>query len=289
MILINKKRGPKAPFLIDLSHENYYHSFMGKFRFLFIFLFLIVLLFPSVSISATFAINPIKLFFGAGKQTDIVSITNSSEEALSMQVTAFTWDQDEEGMRELTPTSELVVFPRIFTVEDGENRLIRVGIKIPPGRKERPYRLYFEELPMPRGDKGGVNLRTLLKVGISVYLTPVELNRSGNIKGMRLSDGELSFNVTNSGNAHVNLNSIKIKGINGSGAKVFAMEVSGGALLAGRTKPFSLELPEADCKKSSQLNINIITARPLEKSSKRQKDPLSMSEKLDVLPAMCAP
>ncbi len=262
---------------------------MGKLRYSFIFLFLIVLLFPSDSISATFTINPIKLFFGAGKKTDIVSITNNSEEALSMQITALSWDQDEEGRRVLTPSNDLIVFPKIFTVEKGENRLVRVGIRIPPGLKEKPYRLYFEELPMPRGDKGGVSLRTLLKIGISVYLTPVELNRSGKIEDVRLSDGKLFFRITNSGNAHVNLKSITIEGKDGSGATVFTRDVSGRALLAGRSKPFSEELSKVDCNKISHLHINVITAHPLEKSASRQKNSLSMSEKLDVLPAMCAP
>lgn len=289
MISINNKRGLRVPFIIDLFLKSYYYSFMGKLRYLFIFLFLIALLFPSVSISATFAINPIKLFFGSGKKTDIVSITNTSKEALSMQVTAFTWEQDGEGKRVLTPSGDLIVIPKLFTVEPGDSRLVRVGIKIPPGLKERPFRLYFEELPMPRKDKGGANLRTLLKVGISVYLTPVELNRSGKIEGVRLSNGRLSFKVTNSGNAHVNLKSIAVKGKDGSGATVFTRDLGGRVLLAGRTKPFSEELSTVDCNKITKLSINVITAHPLEKSASRQKKPLSMSEQLDVLPAMCAP
>lgn len=276
--------------MIDLFLKNYYYySDMGKLRYSFIFLFLIVLLFPSDSISATFVIDPIKLFFGAGKQTDVVSITNNSDEALSMQVTALSWDQDGEGKRVLTPSNDLVVFPKLFNVEAGENRLVRVGVQIPPGLKEKPYRLYFEELPMPRKDKGGASLRTLLKVGISVYLTPVELNRSGNIEDIRISDGKVFFKVKNSGNAHVILKNVTIEGKDGSGATVLTREVGGSALLAGRTKPFSEELSNLDCNKISQLSIDVITAHPLEKSAGRQKKPLSMSEKLDVIPAMCAP
>lgn len=286
----NNKRGPRAPFIIDLFLKNYYYySYMGKLRYSFIFLLLILFLFPSDSISATFIINPIKLFFGAGKQTDVVSITNNSDEALSMQVTALSWEQDEEGRRVLTPSNDLIVFPKLFTIGQGENRLVRVGIKIPPGLKEKPYRLYFEELPMPRKDTGGASLRTLLKVGISVYLTPVELNRSGIIEDVRLSNGKLFFKVTNSGNAHVILKNITIEGKDGSGATVLTREVGGSALLAGRSKPFSEEVSSVDCNKITELSINVITAHPLEKSASHQKNSLSMSEQLDVLPAMCAP
>jgi fimbrial chaperone protein len=262
---------------------------MCNHRYSFTILFLIILLFPSKAISATFTVNPIKLFFGAGKKTDIITITNNSEEKLSMQVSALLWDQDDEGMRLLSPSTDLVVFPKLFTIEKGENRLVRVGIKVPPGQEERPYRLYFEELPMPREEKGGASLRTLLKVGISVYLTPLELKRSANIEDIRLSKGKLAFKVTNSGNAHIDLKSIEIEGIDGSGATLFTREVGAKTVLAGRSKPFSQELSKETCAGIGQIRINVLTGYPLEMISSRHSTPLSMSEKFDVLPTMCAP
>ncbi|MEE8574635.1 MAG: fimbria/pilus periplasmic chaperone [Thermodesulfobacteriota bacterium] len=262
---------------------------MGKLRYSLIFFFLLLLLFPSGARATSFTINPIRVFFKPGQKTDVVKVRNDSERSLSIQLSISEWDQDSEGMRFLSPTTDVIAFPKIFVVEPKKERLVRVGLRVPPGKKEKTYRVYFQEVNNPLEIQTGMTLKTLLKLGVPIYVSPVEIKRSGQIEDMALSNGMLTFKVSNSGTAHIILEKMRIEGIDGSGSIVFTRDSSGRAVLSGRTKFYSEDLSKEDCSKIKSLTLKITTPYPQDMTLKRNSKPLSMSEKLDVLPTMCAP
>lgn len=221
-------------------------------------------------------INPVRLFYEPRQKTAITKIKNNSDQKFSLQTTAYSWVQTEEAEDQYLPTEDVILFPKILTLGGGEERIIRVGVRVPPGAKEKTYRIFLEELPQPLKAEGTV-LRTVLKIGIPVFLAPVKTQTAGEIEKSEISKGKLSFAVRNKGNIHFIIEAVKIKGVDTSGASVFQTEVASRYLLEGRSRTFSFLIPKESCLKMSALTIDIIT------------DKFSMSKRLDVIPKMCSP
>jgi fimbrial chaperone protein len=110
---------------------------------------------PQETLSADFTIAPVRIFFDPRTTTSILTITNKSDEALTLQLKAFTWQQDEEGKDVYSPTEDIIFFPKIFKIGKDEEKLVRLGTKIPHGNYEKTYRLFLEEVPEPQQQAKG--------------------------------------------------------------------------------------------------------------------------------------
>ena len=94
-------------------------------------------------------VSPLKLEFNEDSNSALVRISNDGAEKFNVQLDAMSWTQDDTGQDQHTPTSDIVFFPRIFSVEPGDQRIARVGYEgEPAGSKELTYRLYAQELPV---------------------------------------------------------------------------------------------------------------------------------------------
>jgi fimbrial chaperone protein len=82
---------------------------------------------PTYSIAGSFRATPLRLFIDAKAKTTVLKITNEGDEKVTAQIDAKTWSQDEAGRDIYGETADIVVFPRITTIEKGETRIIRVG------------------------------------------------------------------------------------------------------------------------------------------------------------------
>jgi len=188
----------------------------------------------------------------------------------------YSWAQDEKAEDQYTPTEDIILFPKILTLEAGEERIIRVGKRVPHGEKEKTYRIFLEEIPQPFEVEDTV-IRTYLKIGLPVFVLPIKTEASGEIENIALSEGNLSFTVRNKGNVHFIISSVKVKGFNPSGATAFETEVASRYLLVGHSMAFSFHIPKENCLKMSTLTIDVKT------------DKFSTGERLDVIPEMCLP
>lgn len=233
---------------------------------------------PGKGGAANFMVNPVKLFFSPKQKTDIIKIKNNAEQELSLQLTVFSWAQDEEAEDMYSPTEDIIVFPKILTIEGGTERIIRVGTRVPAGNGEKTYRLFLEELPTPRdAPEEGATLRTLMKVGVPIFIAPVRAEAAGGIEGVGLKKGRLSLTVRNTGNVHFIIRAVNVEGMDAAGASVFQEQLKGWYLHGGNDRAFSLDIPEESCLRSSFIKVEVVT------------DKLSMDERLDVLPEMCSP
>lgn len=244
----------------------------------FLIAFSVLLLFAQGAFSADFTVNPVNILLGQGRNSALLTVTNNGGERLTLQLSAYHWDQDAEGKDIYKPSEEIIFFPRIFSLKEGEERIVRLGAAVPPGQKEGTYRIYLEEVPQPEEDaQGGAVLKTVMRVGVPVFVAPMRPVQSGAIDEIGITAGRLVFLVRNTGNSHLRVRSVKVEGLDTSGAKAFETEIAGWYVLEGRSRRFGTDLPKEKCLKVTRLDIVA------------DADAFTLKESFDVLPAMCVP
>ena len=159
-----------------------------------------------------------------------------------------------------------------------EEQLIRIGLKVKPGQREKTYRIYVKEIPQPEAKpEGGTMLRTLMRVGMPIFVEPIEQKNSAEISGVSFAKGRLLFAVSNTGNRHFIMRAVKVSGLDATGVIVFSRELAGRYLHGGKEKKFVVEIPQKKCAMIDHLEIDVSTDR------------LKMSEKSHVNPKLCSP
>ena len=81
------------------------------------------------SVAGEFSVNPIRLELGAIAKSGVIGVRNEGKTKLSFQLQSMEWTQDATGKDLYADSSDLVFFPKIMSVEPGEEGLIRVGTK----------------------------------------------------------------------------------------------------------------------------------------------------------------
>jgi fimbrial chaperone protein len=235
-----------------------------------------LLLFWETGRAANFTVSPVRLFFNSNNRTNILTIKNNSEESITLQLRVYEWRQNERGENLYSPTKDILFFPKILTLKKAEEKIIRLGTRVPQGKDEKTYRLYIEEIPPPTTLETTA-VRIVMKVGIPIFISPLEVESKGNIEKLELSKGKLYVLLRNGGNIHFIIKSIKLIGSDASGREVFRTERGGGYLHGNNTKALTFDIPIKECLKIKTLRVAADTDR------------ISMSGKLDVHKKMCIP
>ncbi len=239
-------------------------------------LLLMACLLPSSVLAANFTLSPVRLFFPPGQKTDIINIKNNSTEEIKLQVSTFSWSQDDSTKDVLTETEDLIAFPKLLSVAPGETRLLRVGSRTNAGNNEKLYRLYIEELPDTHEVTGNqASVRTLTKAGIPVFIRPHLEQVQGAIRDTSLEAGAFKLSIENTGNVHFMIRSVRAKGIGEAGNTVFEREAAGWYLHPSQIKAYSLDVPRQDCLKMRAIEAEVMT------------NSFSRSERLNVVASMC--
>lgn len=196
-----------------------------------------------------------------------MTLTNESEEELRFQISASQWSQDASGNMQLKPTEDIVFFPSLLSLKPKEERKVRLATAVKPGEQERTYRIFFEELPPISAVQKEKNsqVRILTKIGVPVFVGPVERKPAGDIAGFSADEGKISFDVRNGGNVHYMAQKIRIVGLDAGGKPIFEKEQEGWYVLAGSTRHYSIELKPSECPNVRSVQIEVqtdLTARP---------------------------
>ena len=216
------------------------------------------LLAPLFARAGLFGISPIRLELDRQAKTDSITISNDdAEKKLEVQTKLFEWTQDADGNDVYVESNDLVYFPRILTIEKQEQRVIRVGLKVPAVAKEKAYRLFVEELPPPPDpEKKGAQILFLLRFGVPIFVRPDKEQFAGVIERIDAAPGNAIVVVKNTGNQNFQIQSLVVKA--GAG---FDKEIVGGYVLAEATKRLAVPIPPDACGKLSKLEVVMKTDR----------------------------
>lgn len=107
-----------------------------------------------------FQVSPVLVEATAGSAAEVLTVTNPSDQPITLQIRVFRWTQ-EEGRDVLTPSTDVIASPPAMTVKTGGQHLVRiVRTGTVPPRVEEAYRLLIDEIPDP--DRTGAGQVTLL-------------------------------------------------------------------------------------------------------------------------------
>lgn len=210
-------------------------------------------------------------------RSGVITVKNEGQDKLSFQLDAKEWTQDGAGTDQYADTRDLIFFPKILTVESGQEGLIRVGAKNPVVPSEKTYRLFIEELPGPAKESGavGAQVTVLIRFGEPVFVAPLKAQDGLEVESLALTKGTLTFLVRNTGNRHQVVQGIQLKGTDAAGGEVYALTLADRYLLAGTVKPYTAVIAADKCSKLVGLEVEI------------KSDKASATRKLDVTRAMC--
>jgi len=226
------------------------------------------------ALASQITISPTGLSLNATKSTDLITLHNETSAPVSMQLSAYRWDQTPEGTPKLTPTDDVVFFPAIVTIGGREDRIVRVGAMVPFGLAEKSYRLIAEELPPPRfqppapGAPQKVETRVvvLTRVSIPIFMWPAGPQvHQESLDGLSVQNGRVSFQIKNTGNFHVLAGSAKITGWsadNRSLVSINQQSAHGFYLLAGEPLQEQAELANPPCNALRKIAVEVPITEP---------------------------
>jgi fimbrial chaperone protein len=220
-------------------------------------LLVVGLLAPHAATASNFTVTPTEVNLSASATSALVTLRNGGKTPLRFEITLVKWSEDERGKMTLDPSSDVTFFPKLVELPGGASRNIRIGINPGLARDvEQSFRLFVEELPDQSAPvANAVALRT--KMGIPVFVRPAKPARSAAIDGVSVENGKVLTRIRNTGNLHVNVENIIVKGTGGSAVPTFTKEGQGWYVLPGATRIFEVPMTAAECKATSAIAVEV--------------------------------
>lgn len=233
---------------------------------------------PRAARAADFTVNPIQIFLSAQTQSAILTIQNTSTEPLRFQLNAFAWAQDTAGQMQLTPTTEVIFFPRLLTLAPNEQRIVRVGASGPPGPVERTYRIFVEELPPSTQQSAPPGqVRVLARMGIPIFVDARAGRAELRLGPAALQSGRATFELRNAGTKHVVPLDIRLQGLDAAGATVWERSQDAWYILAGDRRIYEVPVEREDCARTRAVAVQVKVGEQ------------TLTERVDVPAPACAP
>ena len=206
------------------------------------------------AVAGNFGVSPIRVELDRATKSALVTVSNDDTKPLAFQVRALEWSQEPSGADRYTETTDLVYFPQQFKVAPNENRVVRVGYKVPATQSEKTYRLFIEELADPQRDASTTGIAVTLRFGVPIFLRPAAANAAGELQ-LSMASGTAQVTVRNTGNVHFRLASVNLTALGAGGEKVHEQSVDGWYVLTGVQRPYVLKLPQDVCQKARLVRV----------------------------------
>lgn len=130
----------------------------------------LLLLTPFKAVASSFTVDPVLVNLTGAKPTAALTLRNTQDRPLTIEVEPLGWSQ-QNGEDNLSSSRHLIAVPPIFTLQGGEQQIVRVGLRNPqPTAVEQAFRLLFKEVPPAAVD--GQGLRIALRVSLPVFVAP---------------------------------------------------------------------------------------------------------------------
>lgn len=171
----------------------------------------ILLLLPNVAGAAEWSIDPVSIDLSPQQQSAVILLKNESEQPTSLQIHAVSWSQV-DGKDVYVPTREVLVSPPIATIPAKGKQILRVALRREADpTSELTYRINLQELPLPPV-AGFQGVQVALRIGLPIFVQPQNGTAKAKITWSlaRAADGKLKVEVSNQGNAHVQISDFAI-------------------------------------------------------------------------------
>ena len=250
---------------------------------------------PGPALASEISIVPVGLSLTPTRATDLITLHNRGETAVSLELSVFQWHESPDGKIKLTPSDDVVFFPPIVTVGAREDRIVRVGAMVPFGLTEKTYRLVAEELPPPRfqalppgaPQKVVTQVVVLTRISMPIFLSPPSATHQESIDGLAVQNGRLVFELKNSGNTHVLAGAARVRGLTAGNRSLFDTAGGGsGYLLAGEPVQDHMDLPNPPCSELQKIAVEVPITEPFGDYDLRTN---TLKAEIPVSPADCGP
>ena len=159
--------------------------------------------------------SPIGLDLTSPEKAGAISLTNTADEPVNLQIRIFKWTQA-EGKDVLTETRDVLVSPPATTIKAEETYTLRVvRTSSQPVSGEETYRLVIDELPKPidpRAPAQGV--RMVLRTSMPIFFADKAAIADVKFTSWRSGD-KYYIEAVNAGTRHVKLAGITLSSADG--------------------------------------------------------------------------
>lgn len=192
---------------------------------------------------AQVAISPIRVDLDDDNNKDVILVTSQAATTRSYEVEVVAWSQTDERREIYSPTEEILAVPPLFTLEPGEEQVVRIGMMSDSDPSmEKSYRMFITELAPPQEEareSTGVNMR--LRLGIPVFVAPKAIPYATlDLAGSKQINQQLFMRLENSGNTHVRISEVRYLA---PGAEEPEVESAAIYILAGQAGYVPVSLP----------------------------------------------
>jgi fimbrial chaperone protein len=179
-----------------------------------------------------------------------ITLTNLSSEPIRLEVTGLAWAENDNGVTRLTPSSDILVFPRLMTIPALGRQLVRAAVVGPLRPSEQAFRIVIEELPalaeiVHATDGARISIRT--RFTLPVYVEPVNPAPSSRIEDVAVRDGVLTFALLNTGNIHAAGSALFVNGRDAGGRNVLSNEIGDWHVLVGERRVYTVDIGKNTC------------------------------------------
>ncbi len=169
--------------------------------------FLITILIVPIAF-ATIDVSPVRLDLSDDHDKAVIRIGNQDSAAKSYEVEVVAWSQTDERREVYSPTEDLLAVPPLFTLQPGDEQLVRVGMLKPADAGvERSYRVFITELKPPETQEPTeptISMR--VQIGIPVFVAPTSLpSATLDYIDSTEVDEQLFLRMKNNGNTHIKI------------------------------------------------------------------------------------
>jgi len=214
--------------------------------------------------TATINVTPTQLVLPRPGATTSLMLRNESDEPARFQVTGHRWSNTSDGQIALEPTSDLIFFPTVFTLEPRQTRRLRIACKLAASARELTYRLILEQLPaLQRPPDGGVQM--LMRASVPVFVQPSTLIAKATLAPASFARDEVQVDLRNHGTVHVRVQEIVVRAEDAAGAVLHEARVAGWYVLPEETRRFRVPMPSAICERVRAIGVTATFASGFDK------------------------
>jgi fimbrial chaperone protein len=203
------------------------------------------------SAAGSFSVAPTRVELDAAHRTAVVTLRNVEPKPLTVQVSITGWSQG-AGEDKYEATRELLATPPVFTLAPDSEQIVRIALRrAPDAALERPYRIFFQEVPQAAA-VGSNSLNIALRVGVPIFVMPSsKTDAKLRWEARHMADGKIAIDAINDGSAHIQVTGLELSATGATASRPIS-EVK--YILPGSRMTWQTELPPgADSASSLQL------------------------------------